>query len=423
MGVVTRLKAEVEDWKGALVAFHERMRPCFSGESTWWMAGRYMYGLMLPIERCNTWQMAEALGDESPYNLQQFLKVGKMDVEGVRDVVAAYVYEELGEEDGVFVVDESGQRKKGLMSAGVAPQYLGCTGQVENAQVAVFAAYVSSKGAALVDRALYIPEVWANDRERCRKAHIPDDVGFATKPELARRMVERALARNAPFRWVAGDEVYGRDSQLRAYLEERGVPYVLGAAGNQVVWRADRSERVDAVLKAVPPQAWHRHSAGEGVQGPRWFDWALMRLHGTPREGWHRWLLFRRNPVDGRTDYFLVAAPAGTTEAEMARVVGARWSIETDFQLAKNEVGLLDCEVRSWHGWYKHVTLAMEALAFLAATRHRVAPPEPPAQKGAIQAKEQGSPMADFLKKRGLSAAAFRKSATSSSPSSNEDAP
>lgn len=402
MSDVTRVKAQVQEWEAALQAFYGRMRPHFARPESWALGGRYLFALLLPVERCNTWQLAEAVGDATPHAFQQFLKAAVWDADGLRDETARYIYEHFGEPGGVLVLDESGIPKRGRESAGVGRQYIGCTGQVENAQVAVFAAYVSQNGAALVDRALYLPEDWIADPARCLKAHVPAGTGFATKPELARRQVERAHDAGAPFDWVSGDEVYGRDPALRAFLESRGIAYVLGVASDFNVWRGDDKQRVSAVLPRVPDAAWQRLSAGEGTRGERLFDWAALRVQGEPREGWHRWVLFRRT-VDGkRVDYYTVAAPAGTSIEAIVGAAGARWAIEVCFEQAKGEVGMMDYEVRSWHGWHRHVSLAMAALAFLTVMRHEAKTAEPPKKRG-LEASQQPSTLTAFKHRRGLS--------------------
>lgn len=392
----------MREWEEALVAYHRRFKSGMPVPGTWWRAGRYMFALMLPVERKNTWQLAEAVGDETPYNFQQFLKASVWDDQAVCDEVARYVYEHLGEPDGVLALDETGFIKKGRHSAGVARQYVGCTGQVENAQVGVFAAYVGARGAALVDRELYLPKEWTDDRERCRKAHVPDERTFATKIELARRLVARALHLGAPVGWVVADSVYGADSRFRGWLEGQGLRYVLGVTAQYLVWNGREHQPAGEMACALPASAWKRHSAGAGVQGPRWFEWALRRVQTGHDASWGRWVLFRRD-AGGDVCAYLVAAPAGTPLSQMVRAAGARWAIETCFEQAKQEVGLGDYEVRSWHGWYRHITLALAALAFLVVMRHEARTPEPD-KKGAVEARERDRPMAAFKRNRGLSA-------------------
>jgi hypothetical protein len=234
-------------------------------------AGRYLEGLLGPVRRKNGWQLAEAIGDARPWRTQRVLSHVLWDEEAARDLCRDHAVERLGAEDAVLVVDETGFLKKGGHSAGVARQYTGTAGRIENAQVGVFLAYGSRRGHALIDRRLYLPERWAADAGRRRAAKVPEDVGFLTKPEIAREMVARALDAGVPCGWVLGDAVYGADRRLRVMLDRRGQPYLLGVRGNDTVW-AELGGRIgqhapEALARALPPQAWRRLSAGAGQQG------------------------------------------------------------------------------------------------------------------------------------------------------------
>ena len=286
--------------------------------------------------------------------------------------------ERLGSSSGVLVVDETGFLKKGARSAGVKRQHSGTAGRVENCQVGVFLAYASEKGAALVDRALYLPREWADDESRRKDAGVPEAVGFATKPELARAMLGAALDAGLPCAWVTGDAVYGADRSLRMALEQRGQPFVLGvSSGERLMVEGARYERVDALAAELEESDWRRLSAGEGSKGVRLYDWGLAplwRLQLTDEErAWGHALLVRRS-VDDPTDlaYYVVFAPReGTAVGTLAQVAGTRWRIESCFEEAKGECGLDEYEVRRWLGWHRHVTLAMLAHAALAAVRAR----------------------------------------------------
>jgi SRSO17 transposase len=283
------------------------------------------------------------------------------------------VAEHLGDPQAVGVLDESAVIKKGEKSAGVARQYCGLTGQVENCQVGVFFGYASPKGHALIDRALYLPAAWAEDRARRREARVPEAVEFATKPELAVQMWQRARDAGLQCPWITADEVYGRDPTLRHTLIHERQAYVLVVPKNQA-WKRHRldpaPQTVAEIAAGFGPRLWHRRSAGQGSKGPRLYDWACLPYGGRAEDGWQHWLLVRRSLVDA-TDlaYYLVFGPEGTTLEEMVRVAGARWTIEECFELGKGEVGLDHYEVRTFHGWYRHITLAMWALAFLGVTR------------------------------------------------------
>ncbi len=274
-----------------------------------------------------------------------------------------------------------------------------------NCQVGVFLGYASPQGHVGLDRALYVPEKWRADRERGAKAKIPADVRFRTKPELARELVARALDAGLPVAWVTADEVYGTDSAFRRFLEERGQRYVLAVKRTEVV-TATRSDRVlgqatvESLGAAVPPDGWNRLSCGEGSQGPRLYEWAYITLDPAERPGWVRGVLLRRQP--DRTDavaFYRVYAPVETPLPEIVHAAGARWSIEDLFHLAKGEVGLDHYEVRSWHGWHRHITLALVALFARTLARQKGGPPtvrstsrSPSPRFGASSSVSSGSP-------------------------------
>jgi SRSO17 transposase len=370
---------EVGGWRAELDALLARFGRLFVRAEPREQAGRYLEGLLGPVERKNGWQLAEHLGDARPWRTQRVLSHVLWDEEAARDLCRDHAVERLGAGDAVLVVDETGFVKKGEHSAGVARQYCGAVGKVENCQVGGFLAYGSRRGHALIDRRLYLPEAWAGDAERRRAAKVPEGIPFLTKPEIAREMIARALDAGVPCAWVLGDEVYGADRRLRAMLEERGRPYVLAIRSNDRL-DADLEGGVGrdtpaALTRALPPRAWRRLSAGAGTKGERLFDWARLRLVPPPDAGGdapprERWLLVRRSVADPEDlAYFAVFAPAGSRLLDLARAAGRRWLVEECFEAAKQEVGLADYEVRSWRGWHRHVTLAMLALALLAGLR------------------------------------------------------
>jgi SRSO17 transposase len=369
----------VSDWRAELDELLARFGRLFVRREPRQQAGRYLEGLFGPVERKNGWQLAEAIGDARPWRTQRVLSHVLWDEEAARDLCRDYVVEHLGDPEAVLVVDETGFVKKGKHSAGVARQYSGTAGKVENCQIGVFLAYGSRKGHALIDRRLYLPEGWAGDVARRGAAKIPDAVPFLTKPESARAMIARALDAGVPCAWVLGDAVYGADRRLRAMLEERGKPYLLGIRSNDRLWSELDGElgqhEPEARARALPPQAWRRLSAGAGSKGERLFDWARVRLVRSRDERgdghlWEHWLPVRRSIADPEDlAYFVVLGPAGLRLLDLARVAGRRWLVEECFEAAKQEVGLADYEVRSWHGWHRHATLAMLALAFLTAFR------------------------------------------------------
>jgi len=342
----------------------------------------YLLGLLSHTERKNSWSLAEFAGDVSPDGLQRLLNFSPWDEGACRDAVRRYVVRHLGDAGAVLVADETGFLKKGRMSAGVARQYTGTAGRVENCQAGVFLAYAAPDGSrALIDRELYLPEKWTSDRERCRAAGIGDDVAFATKPELARTMIERAVKAEIPFAWVAGDEVYGGNPGLRSWLEEEGIAYVMAVACSEMIATAAGRLRADELASLVPASGWQRLSCADGSKGPRLYDWALI---GTTVPG--RQLLVRRSLSPGEKGelelaYFRCWSPRHVTLAELVAVAGARWAVEDCFAEAKNETGLDHYQVRRYRAWYRHITLSMLAHAFLAVAARSARPA--PAEKGA----------------------------------------
>ncbi len=349
----------------ALAELAVRIGPRFERAEVRSRVGRYLHGLLASVERKNGWQMAEALGERSAHGVQRLLAEADWDEEAVRDDLRAYVMEHLGETGGILVVDETGFLKKGKKSAGVARQYSGTAGRRENSQVGVFLVYASSKGHAFIDRALYLPEEWTQDRVRCREAGIPDEVEFATKGELAKLMLERAYASGVPADWVVGDTVYGYD-ELRVWLEEQQKNYVLAVPETHQVWVQGRPQPVGLLAALLPQEAWVVLSAGEGSKGPRLYEWAWLQLSEVTPSGRARWVLIRRSLSDpSKRAYYRASGPAQTTLPELVRVAGSRWKVEEGYEQAKGEVGLDQYEVRTWRAWYRYVTLALLAHAAL----------------------------------------------------------
>ncbi|WP_372482260.1 IS701 family transposase [Streptomyces glomeratus] len=336
----------------------------------------YVRALLGPVGRKNGWQLAEHAGHRTPDGLQRLLNGATWNADDVRDDLQTYVADKLGEADGVLILDDTGFVKKGTTSAGVQRQYSGTAGRTENCQIGVFAAYATSRGRALVDRELYLPKSWTDDRQRCRAAKIPDERVFATKPELARAMVLRALASPLPIAWVTADAAYGQEWRFRRMLEEAAVGYVLAVPKSQPV---PHFGRIDYLFSQAPDEAWEQRSCGDGAKGLRVYDWAAVQLpviedFDGERPTHHRWALARRsiNRPD-QIAYYLAYAPVGTDVDRLVRVAGRRWAIEECFQAAKNECGLDQYEVRRYVGWMRHITLAMLAHAFLAATAAQAA--------------------------------------------------
>jgi SRSO17 transposase len=354
-----------------LAALHTRIAPHFRRREARERARRYLRGLLGHVERKNGWQLAEALGEGGPQGMQRLLNAADWDTEAVRDELRTYVLEHLADErSGVLVIDETGFVKKGTKSAGVARQYSGTAGRRENQQIGVFLLYACDRGAAFIDRGLYLPDEWMGDAERRQEARIPEQVGFATKGEVARALLARAFAAGAPARWVVGDTVYSGD-EVRRWLEGQGRSYVLAVPSTHGIWTRAHQQTVEHVVQhQVPADAWVRLSAGAGSQGPRWYDWACLRLPYATPAGKAQWLLARRSITDpSELAYYRVFGPADTPVGEMVRVAGRRWTIEEGFEQAKGEVGLDQYEVRRYDAWHRHVTLALLAHAYLEVTR------------------------------------------------------
>ncbi len=362
------------DWRDALGGLKRFIGPAFRRAEQRASAGAFIDGLLSGTERKTGWMLAEEAGHARPYRMQSLLGRSSWSADALCDRVRRYVVDALGEPSGVLVVDETGFLKKGVHSVGVARQYSGTAGRIENCQIGVFAAYASRYGHALVDRRLYLPKLWAEDAARRNKAHVPADVAFATKPAMAREMVERILDEGTPCAFVLADALYGSDHRFRRMLEERGQPYVLAVRSNHVLRFLDEWQLVQTdpatLVGDLDAAAWQPLSAGEGAKGPRLYDWARLPLTWQAGDGFARWLLARRSRREPDTiAYYFAYAPSGTTLAELAAAAGLRWTIEECFLRAKDDLGLDHCEARSWHGWHRHMSLVMAAAALLAKIR------------------------------------------------------
>lgn len=328
----------------------------------------YLLGQLSGAERKNSWTIAEQAGDVAPDGMQRLLNHYRWDADAVRDTLRGYVLEHLAAPGGVVVADETGFLKKGTKSAGVQRQYSGTAGRIENCQLGVFLTYVSPRGRALIDRELYLPEhSWCADRDRCREAGIDDDVEFATKPELARRMLERLLDTGADIEWFTADEAYGDNPGLRDWCEAAGLNYVMAISCDTRFDTPAGRLRADALARSAPRTGWQRLSVGEGSKGHRLYDWLLIDP-GAP--GGHL-LLVRRSISSGELAYYICHSTYPTPIADLVRVAGSRWAVEETFQFAKNETGLDHYQVSKYQAWYRHITLSMLAAAFLAVTAHR----------------------------------------------------
>ena len=348
------------------------LAPAFGRREPRLRARSYVLGLASGLERKNGWTLAEFAGEATPDGMQRLLNAAVWDEDEVRDALGRYVARRLGDPAGVLIADETGFEKTGARSAGVQRQYTGTAGKITNCQVGVFLAYaVPAAGTrVLVDRELYIPQSWTGDPGRCAQAGIPEDAKFATKPQLAEKMIERAIRAGLPFSWFTADEAYGGNGKLRAWLEEQKVAYVVAVScDHRVPAGAGRTMRADRLAAKVPVRGWQRYSCGPGSKGERWYDWALSPAGGG------RHLLIRRPVSGGELAYYLCWSPRTATLAELVRAAGARWAVEESFQAAKNETALDHYQVRLLTAWYRHVTLAMCALAWLAICAAGSRPP------------------------------------------------
>lgn len=376
------IETALELWASSLRDVKARMRILFSQERVAASAGLFLDGLLGDERRKTGWMRAEAAGDPGPWRQQAILGRGNWNADALRDIVREYALETLADKNAVLVIDETGFLKQGKASCGVARQYTGSAGKITNCQIGVFTAYVSRHGHAFIDRALYLPKGWTDDRKRLKAAHVPDGVGFATKPQIARKMIARAIAAKVPFAFVAADSVYGT-GDIEAMLRKAGKGYVLGVASNHVFYAWGKKLFAGGtaadIAQSLAKSAWRRTSAGEGTKGPRLHDWAYLELadldageySDTLTGPWTRGLLIRRSIADpAELAFFSTWCPKDTTMAKLVAIEGHRWAIEDSFETAKNEFGLDHNETRSWHGWHRHVSLVMLAFAMMAIIRH-----------------------------------------------------
>jgi len=383
------IETTLELWASSLRDVKARMGGLFTQERVAASAGLFLDGLLGNERRKTGWMRAEAAGDPGPWRQQAILGRGRWDADALRDVVRGYVVETLGAEDAVLVIDETGFLKQGKASCGVARQYTGSAGKIANCQIGVFATYVSHRGHAFIDRALYLPKSWTSEPVRMNTAHVPAKTSFATKPALAVQMITRSITSGVPFAWVAADSVYGV-GDIEQALRRAGKGYVLGVGSNHHFgsWVGKPAVAGTAleIAQDLDPAAWQQLSAGNGTKGARLHDWAYLELadidaadYDEERSGlWTRGLLIRRHIADGELAFFTTWCPAGTTVDTLVRVEGHRWAIEDSFETAKNELGLDHNETRSWHGWHRHVSLVMLAFAMMAAIRYQANQATPP---------------------------------------------
>jgi SRSO17 transposase len=386
---------ELEQWQEEFEAFHARFADLFERSESREQAKKYVRGLLAQADRKNSWQVAEVVGDRIPDRMQRLLYRAPWDADTARDRLQQFVIENFGDEEGIGVVDETSFLKKGEHSVGVARQWCGAVGKLDNCQVSTMLSYATRRGHVFLDRRLYLPEEWAWDRRRRQEARVPEEVQFETKPEQAIAMLEHAWEQGVPMRWVTGDEVYGDSPRLRETIQEWGRFYVLAVSANTRVWtqrpaveepqeqtggrprRAPRLARgapkarmVSEVVASWPSRAWKRFSVVEGEKGSIEYRWARARIVESRDQlpGPDVWLLARRSLSDPKQiAYYLAYAPVKTSLQTLAYVASQRYTVEQCIEEAKGETGLDEYEVRFWHSWYRHITLSMMAHAWLAS--------------------------------------------------------
>jgi SRSO17 transposase len=378
--VVARARVGPAGWSAGVDELLERIAGRFGRVELERRVRGFVLGLLADLPRKNCWTIAEHTGDATPDGMQHLLSRAVWDTDAVQVDLRDYVVDHLADPGAVLVIDETGDVKKGTHTVGVQRQYTGTAGRIENSQVAVYLTYAARGGHALIDRELYLPKSWTDDPARCAAAGVPADVGFATKPALATAMLTRSLDAGVPAGWVAGDEVYGADPDLRAALEARRVGYVLAIAGNRRLPTAAGPIRADVLAAALPRQAWQRLSAGPGAKGQRYYDWAWLDLPAPDRSPgtgcW--WLLIRRSRRTGELAFYRCYHPIPVRLSQLVAVAGRRWTVEENFQSSKGLAGLDEHQVRRWLPWRRWTLLAMLAhalLVVLAAGEHAAGAP------------------------------------------------
>ena len=380
----------------------ERIKGVFASLCGYETAQSYVRGLLGSAERKNGWQLAEYLGKTTPYAIQQFLHRGRYSADELRNIQREYVSEKLGEKDGVLVVDETGFLKQGKKSCGVKRQYSDTAGRIENCQIGVFLTYASTNGHCPIDRRLYLPEEWINDEQRREAAGVPEAVEFQTKPQMALEMIQQAAAAGVAYTWVTGDCVYGDYRDIRVWLEENNKCYVMSVSGKEYVWQGFKQISIKKLLANLPSDGWFEASCGGGSKGERIYDWTTVDINPGTTERSKRSVLVRRSKTSpDELRAYICFAPENTPVQKLLEVAGSRWTVETCFKEAKSEVGLDQYEVRSYDGWYKHISFACIALALLTVLSSKSLD-----TKTLQQHNPNSSSLDDFKKGRNLLACA-----------------
>lgn len=384
--------------KPELDLFLERYAPLFGRDEAQDHANRFVQGLLLGGDRRSVENIAEAIDGCVVRSLQKFIAQSPWSDDDILEELQRHVTEVLGDPDASLNVDETGFPKKGTKSVGVKRQYAGCLGRTDNCQIGVCVNYRSAAGHTLIDRRLFLPEEWAADGSRRQEAGVPEDVVFRTKPELALEMVQQAVQRGLPFRWVTADSVYGDSPTFVQGVRGLGQWYVVDTSADARVWLiepevipagtkgprgratiqprvATKPERVDEVVARLPAKAWKRVVVAEGSQGPRIYEYAFLWVwfseEGLP-SGRERLLVRRSLSQEPEVKYHRSNAPAEVALEKLAQVRGGHWSVEQSFEAGKGECGLDEYETRGWVGWHHHTALSLLALWFLGLQRRRL---------------------------------------------------
>ena len=374
--------SDVIRWYASLQEWHTKLSPYFARPEPFARALRFVQGILSEVPRKNGWQLAEQAREANPYGMQRLLSSAVWDCDGVRDEIRTFALQTLGNKQVIIAIDETGFLKRGKHSAGVGKQHYGPTGDLRNCQVGVFLSLVTQEGHILIDRELYLLADWTDDLARRAQADIPKTVPFRTKPELAILMLERLKLARVSICWVVADSVYGGNPQLRAWLETEIQPYVMAVACTEPVVLeipkvGVRRLEVRDVPGLLSPSDWQKLSMSEGTKGPRLFDWACLPIwHQGGDDGWHSLLIRRTLDPTAELTFYLVFAPPGTSLSAKVTALGGRWRVEEDFENGK-DFGLDHYEVRSYVGWYRHITLVMLALAFLTSIALAACNPSP----------------------------------------------
>jgi SRSO17 transposase len=358
---------DLEEWDREFGEVLTMINPLFYRTESRMHAEHYLRGLLAPLERKNSWTIFRHTGEREPKALQRFLNLTPWDEGQLRDINLEYVIKHFRDPRGTLIADPTGFAKKGKKSAGVQRQYSGTLGRIDNCQIGTFLAYADTHGdRVLVDRELYIPEEsWCNEPERRREAGIPDDLTFATRPQQARTMIERMIAAGLPFAWFTADEEFGQNPGLRKFLEDEKISYVMAIPKNtRLAERDGQAKTIEGIVPELREHDWQRRACGIGTKGFRVYDWAFTDA-GEPDISY----MIRRNTNTGELAYYRCHNPRHEPAGELVRVAGTRWPVEECFEAAKGEAGLDQYQVRLYRSWYRHITLAMLALTFLAVIR------------------------------------------------------